>query len=66
LYGRHGSGGWVPLLDVEELPGKGQSFGVYGAFLEAFDFLGMEPNGEILLVHDERSSQIYAMKRQGW
>jgi hypothetical protein len=56
----------VPLLDVEELPGKGQSFGVYGAFLEAFDFLGMEPNGEILLVHDERSSQIYAMKRQGW
>ena len=52
------------IESIVQLPGKGQSFGVYGAFLEAFDFLGMEPDGEILL-HDERSSQIYAMKRQG-
>jgi Tol biopolymer transport system component len=54
------------IESIVQLPGKGQSFGVYGAFLEAFDFLGMEPDGEILVVHDERSSQIYAMKRQGW
>jgi hypothetical protein len=54
------------IESIVQLPGKGQSFGVYGAFLEAFDFLGIAPDGEILVVHDERSSQIYAMKRQGW
>ncbi len=51
---------------IVQLPDRGQSFGVYGAFLEAFDFLAMEPDGELLMIQDQRSSQLYAMKRQGW
>ena len=51
---------------IVQLPDRGQSFGVYGAFLEAFDFLAIGRDDELLWVRDQRSSQIYAMKRQSW
>jgi Tol biopolymer transport system component len=51
---------------IVKIPDREQSFGVYGAFLEAIDFLAIGPDGELLVVHDQRSSQLYAMKRQGW
>lgn len=51
---------------IVTIPDREQSFGVYGAFLEAIDFLAIGPEGELLVVHDQRSSQLYAMKRQGW
>jgi eukaryotic-like serine/threonine-protein kinase len=54
------------IESIVEIPDREQSFGVYGAFLEAIDFLAIEPEGGLLVVHDHRSSQLYAMKRQGW
>jgi Tol biopolymer transport system component/predicted Ser/Thr protein kinase len=54
------------IESIVQLPDRGQSFGAFGAFLEAFDFLAIGPDDALLWVHDQRSSQIYAMKRQGW
>jgi Tol biopolymer transport system component len=51
---------------VVKIPNAKRRFGVYGALLEAFDFLAMSPDGQLLMIDDQRSSQIYAMKRQGW
>jgi transposase len=51
---------------IVRLPDTGQSFGAFGAFLEAFDFLAIGPGDELLWVRDQRSSQIYAMKRRSW
>jgi hypothetical protein len=51
---------------VVKIPASQLNFGVFGAFLEAFDFLATGPDDELLMIHDQRSSQIYAMKRQGW
>jgi len=51
---------------IVQLPDRGQSFGVYGAFLEAFDFLAIGRDDQLLWVRDQRSSQIYAVKRQSW
>jgi hypothetical protein len=54
------------IESIVQLQDTGKSFGAFGAFLEAFDFLAIGPDDELLWVHDQRSSQIYAMKRQGW
>jgi eukaryotic-like serine/threonine-protein kinase len=54
------------IESIVKIPDREQSFGVYGAFLEAIDLLAVGPDGELLVVHDQRSSQLYAMKRQGW
>ena len=54
------------IESIVQLPDRGQSFGAFGAFLEAFDFLAIGPDDELLWVRDQRSSQIYAMKRQSW
>jgi len=54
------------IESIVQLHDTGKSFGAFGAFLEAFDFLTIGPDDELLWVHDQRSSQIYAMKRQGW
>jgi len=54
------------MESIVKIPDRDQSFGVYGALLEVIDFLAIGPDGELLVVHDHRSSQLYAMKRQGW
>jgi len=38
----------------------------FGAFAAGEDFLALGPGDELLIIDDERSSQVWALKREGW